>query len=449
MRNIREITGILTIIGGIALSTYSFATLFGYMPPIIKDWRVTLALSAGLFIIGVLIYLVKLENTPKEKAVLDLKDFGFETKRWDDSTYTANAYIDVSSPSVRFINTYPTISWTNEQGVQVDENNGRWFISNEDRIRTATDALLSVDLEANGKPRRLHFTTNNKERKLYSWWRSPDGYNKSKLITDSPLYIKVFLKANNGETALFRFRITHSSDGLRLERLNNKRQTIQSAREFRYIDLLDKERPIEQKPSREKTKKKPRSKDIRRFSANLDKDLEGKEISSPAMIFIKNIKDTPPFLGETYQNPVLPLEHERAATEYFQAVDFFKQNIHLIKGGGTYTCKENETEKEIAEKIYGDKKFSQLIIETNPGGYPFRTGEVINLPRIDISGKTLSQEIELMDFIYHDKHNALKKMLGYLTNERYLTHKEALPLIEWVYRAAQATILERSKRGNS
>jgi hypothetical protein len=446
MRNIREITGFFAMIGGIALSAYSFATLFGYMPPIIKDWRVTLALGVGLFIIGVLFYLLRLENTPKEKAVLDLKDFGFETKRWDDNTYTANAYIDVSSPSVSFTNTFPTITWTNEQGVQVDENNGRWFISNEDRILTTTDALLSVDLDANGKPRRLHFTTNNKERKLYSWWRSPDGYNKSKLITDSPAYLMIFLRANNGETARFRFRITHSSDVLKLERLNNKRQVIESAKEFRYTELLDNEKPIKQKPSLEKNKRKPRSKDIRRFSANLDKELEGKEISSPAMIFIKNIKGAPPFLGETYENPVLPLEHERVITEYFQAADFFKQKIHFIKGGGTYTCEDNETEKEIAEKMYGDKKFSQLIIDANPGGNPLRTGIVINLPRIDISGKSLSQEIELMDFIYHDKHNALKKTLGYLTNELYLTHKEALPLIEWVYRAAQATILERGEK---
>jgi hypothetical protein len=264
MRIIREITGIFAMIGGIAFSAYSFATLFGYMPPIIKDWRVTLTLGVGLFIIGVLFYLLKLEKTPKEKAVLDLKEFGFETKRWDDNTYTVNAYIDVSSPNVSFADTFPTISWTNEQGVQVDENNGRWFISNEDRIRTSTDALLSVDLEANGKPRRLHFTTNNKERKLYSWWRSPDGYNKSKLITDSPAYIIIFLKASNGETARFRFRITHSSDVLRFERLNNKKQVIESAREFRYTDLLDKAKPIEQKPSSEKTKRKPKSKNIRR-----------------------------------------------------------------------------------------------------------------------------------------------------------------------------------------
>lgn len=223
-----------------------------------------MVLSVGLFIIGVLFYLVRLENTPREKAVLKLKDFGFETKRWEDNTYTANAYIDVSSPSVSFINTYPTITWTNEQDAQVDENNGRWFISNEDRIRITTDALLSVDLEANGKPRRLHFTTNNKERKLYSWWRSPDGYNKSKLITDSPVYIIIFLEASNGETARFRFRITHSSDVLRLERLNNKRQVIESVREFRYTELLDKAKPLEQKPSREKPKRKSRSKKIRR-----------------------------------------------------------------------------------------------------------------------------------------------------------------------------------------
>ena len=101
-----------------------------------------------------------------------------------------------------------------------------------------TDERLTIDLDANGKPQKLYFTTNNKERKLYSWWRSPDGYNKSNLITDSPAYIIIFLKANNGLTARFRFRITHSADVLRLERLNNKRQVIDTAREFRYPQLL-------------------------------------------------------------------------------------------------------------------------------------------------------------------------------------------------------------------
>ena len=63
----------------------------------------------------------KLESNPP----LNLVDFGFAVKGWDDNTHTVNAYIDVSSPDISFKSAYPTITWTNEQGQELDSNNGR------------------------------------------------------------------------------------------------------------------------------------------------------------------------------------------------------------------------------------------------------------------------------------------------------------------------------------
>ena len=190
-------------------------------------------------------------------------------------------------------------------------------------------------------------------------------------------------------------------------------------------------------------------KNIRHFSENLDEEIKGKTFSSLGMVFIQNVKASPPFLGIPHEKPVIPPEHEKPLTEYFQAVEFFKRNILLIKGGGEYTCKENETEKEIAESVYGDQKFSIQLLNANPGGHPFRTGEVINLPRIDISGKALTEEIELMDMIYQDKHGALKKVLRYSADELHLTYKEALPLMEHIYTAAQKTRDKKNKQAKT
>lgn len=174
----------------------------------------------------------------EEKPKITLNDFGFERKHWTDRTHTVNAYIDISNQpqkgSVNFKGLYPTIVWKNNQGNEVDKNNGRWAIPNEDRNKMKVTDMQSVDLDANGQPRRLYFTTDNREGKLYSWWRSWDGHDKSQLITDSPAYVVIELQDKQALTARFRFKISHSEDSIAIERVNNKNRPISSSKEFKY-----------------------------------------------------------------------------------------------------------------------------------------------------------------------------------------------------------------------
>jgi len=212
------------------------------------------------------------------KPIIKLIDYGFEIKGWENGQYTVNAYLDLSNQpkegSINDVNSkgvYPFIVWTNEHGKEIDNNCGRWGIPNEDKLHTKISDLQTVDLDANGKPRRLYFTTglyfpsdNNQSKKLYSWWRSLDGYNHSKIIIDSPTYVIVDLKDNRTSTARFRFKIEHSSNGLTMERINNKKQVIGS-KKFDYAEFLKYEKKEDsnvklKKPKNTKanrTKKRP------------------------------------------------------------------------------------------------------------------------------------------------------------------------------------------------
>jgi hypothetical protein len=178
---------------------------------------------------------------------------------------------------------------------------------------------------------------------------------------------------------------------------------------------------------------------VRSFVSNLNKLLKDKTFSSPAMAFISKVRISPPFLGISHTEPVLLPEHEKELTEYFQAIEFMAKNKDSIKGGNAYQCREEENEKDVAQKEYGNEKFAGQILNANPGGFPFSTGQMINLPRIDVSEKLGVSTGQLDVFYSISQGQRVRKTLDFLLNDLHLQHDEALPLVHAVYIAAQNT----------
>lgn len=181
------------------------------------------------------------------KPIIKLKDFGFEIKRLADKPWSVCAYVDVyNEPKEKAVNdvnaigVYPNITWVDEHKDTVDENNGRWFYADEDKA--GVDKLLSADLEASGKPRRLHFTYSvNQDMTLHSLWRKENGEDEAKRHgSQFGYYVKIHLKSTNNAKAEFYFQIKFKDteawpyQALRLERLDKENGVV----DFKTFDFL-------------------------------------------------------------------------------------------------------------------------------------------------------------------------------------------------------------------
>jgi hypothetical protein len=174
-----------------------------------------LVIWAGFVCLLIPIFLLNKEivDARNEKPIIKLKDFGFEIKEWKDSRPSVCAYIDVinlpKSSTINDVNSrgvYPTITWVDRNG-DTTQNNGRWWIPNEDQEGAV--GQLFVDLDANGLPRRLHFTYSIMQNLgLQALWRSADNKMQIKLRANAPYEIKIFLKDKSLSEATFFFRIT-------------------------------------------------------------------------------------------------------------------------------------------------------------------------------------------------------------------------------------------------
>jgi hypothetical protein len=175
---------------------------------------------ACLFI-EIIILNLSITNMNNAKPIIKLADFGFEIKTWKDGPPSVCAYIDVNNEpkegSVNDVNSlgvFPTIVWTDEHGDMIDKNHGRWFIPNEDQIGAIP--LQTVDLDANGLPRRLHFTyTIFQNMVLQSFYRTNDNKNNAKQRGETRGYlITIFLKDKKTSKAEFYFRVAPLSTRL-------------------------------------------------------------------------------------------------------------------------------------------------------------------------------------------------------------------------------------------
>ena len=178
------------------------------------------------------------------------------------------------------------------------------------------------------------------------------------------------------------------------------------------------------------------------FSYHLDKITRGKNITGLGRMFLRSVKKAPPFLGIPSEKPILLPVHEKALTEYFQALDFVNKNKNIIRGGTSYQIKRDDTWDMIAEKIYGDVKFIRQLQAANPGFYTLSQGVYITLPYIDVS-ESLGMAPNLIEMKYdiaHDKDKLTRGTFMLLMNQLHLVYDETLELLRWVYDAAQLTL---------
>lgn len=200
----------------------------------------------------------ELHKIKKAKPIIKLKDFGFEIKTWKDKYPTITAYIRISNtPNTNAIadtniyRLFPTITWEDEEGNEVANNSGRWFIVNGDEEKKID--MQVVDLESNGMPRKLHFASSDSQSKLIeTLWRDDGGITHTKVLRTSDRYkVSISLRDNKNTTAKFIFRISlykineHPFTALKLEIYNDKEKKFIDAKsfDFKNLDEFIKENP--------------------------------------------------------------------------------------------------------------------------------------------------------------------------------------------------------------
>jgi hypothetical protein len=173
------------------------------------------------------------------------------------------------------------------------------------------------------------------------------------------------------------------------------------------------------------------------FSSQLDELAKGNNISGLGRRFLENIKAAPPFLGIQHYQPVISPGVEQTLTEYFLAQEFVKANGKFIRGGRNYQVKREDTWESIAKDIYGDAKFSNNIKDANREVYSVSAGMSIELPYVNISVSfgMSSGEIDKKYTIAQRKW--IEPTLESLRKQFYLVDDEILPLVNWIYDAAQ------------
>jgi hypothetical protein len=183
---------------------------------------------------------------------------------------------------------------------------------------------------------------------------------------------------------------------------------------------------------------------IRSFSQNLDKVIEParKDISSIGLRFLNTARKSPPFLDIIPDFQILSVQQEQDLVEFFRALDFVQENSDNFRGGSTYTVKEGDTFESIAQSVYGDTKYNQLIQESNPHTNKLKTGMILGLPQIDL------QHPEIPPYLLDSLVSKARgdDNLGYtfrsIKDEYGLLGNEVMPLFQMIYKAARMTMDE-------
>ena len=211
------------------ISNPQLLVIFGYI-----------CLFVEIFILNISIY-----NANNAKPIIKLVDYDFEIKDWKNHPPSVCAYVDINNEpkegslnDVNSLGVFPTVIWKDENDEVVDKNHGRWFIPNEDQVGAIP--LQTVDLDANGLPRRLHFTYNTSQNMvLQSFYRTSDNKIDAKQRGEPRgYYITIFLKDKRTTKAEFHFRITPIDTeawphyALRLEQLNGEKGKVIGVKKF-------------------------------------------------------------------------------------------------------------------------------------------------------------------------------------------------------------------------
>jgi hypothetical protein len=168
----------------------------------------------------------------------------------------------------------------------------------------------------------------------------------------------------------------------------------------------------------------------REFSFHLDKIVKNRVFSSNGIIFLKEARNYPPFLGN-YRSVLSP-KMERIFTDHFEASDFKQDNSEVIRGGLIYTGRSGDTPESVAEKVYGNKKFASKIPY-----FKFSNGSKFKIPFVDTNETRNLSSNEIEATYSKASVNYIEHALKELIDQNNLIESEAMPLLRIVYDAAK------------
>ena len=192
----------------------------------------------------------ELRSIKNAKPIIKLRDFGFELKTWKVGAPTVTAFIWIYNEprpnalaDTNVYRLFPTVVWDDDEGNEVANNSGRWFIVNGDEDKKID--MQVIDLESSGMPRKMHFASSSAQSKLIeTLWRDDGGNTHAEQLRTSDKYkVSISFRDNKNTTAKFVFRISLYKtnkppyQALRLEIFDSKQKIFVNAKEFDFNDL--------------------------------------------------------------------------------------------------------------------------------------------------------------------------------------------------------------------
>jgi len=158
--------------------------------------------------------LIDIENS---KPVIRAKNPVVAEKGFHGGIKKSAVSITVSniSPNSVAEKVYPTVTWLTPRGRKVTENQGRWWISNEDKVKLKTVEMQTVDLYSNGMTNDLHFAIQEPdENHFYAWSREKDGSEKFTPLHDEKYKVRIHFQSSNNAVADFEYVVKNNNGKL-------------------------------------------------------------------------------------------------------------------------------------------------------------------------------------------------------------------------------------------
>ena len=201
-----------------------------------------------ILFLGVILTNISIYKRENSKPIIKLLDFGFDIKELGSGHPPAvcafmivnnqpkkDSLNDVGSTGVN-----PTVRWIDEHGDSDNPNRGRWFYTSDEQKRMMDSELLTANLDANGMPRKLHFSyTVSKDWQIQSLWRTESNKIETRKKGSAQGYtIEINLKDKQLSDVAFYFKIARTSTSyypeyeLRLDRLDRKDGKVMDTKKF-------------------------------------------------------------------------------------------------------------------------------------------------------------------------------------------------------------------------
>ena len=173
------------------------------------------------------------------------------------------------------------------------------------------------------------------------------------------------------------------------------------------------------------------------FSRHLNEITKGEKISSIGRRFLETVKTSPPFLGR--RSSIVSPAVEQKFTEHFLA----KEIRDSIKGKASYRMSGKDTHESIAENVYGDAKYANIV---RGASFTIINGTFIHLPYIDITSSLGLSPKEIDEKVLCAEDAWIEPTVNELVDQFNLVKSETLRLMKWVYDAAQKTLNKKSEK---